>query len=111
MNLAGDLRLSLRLLLRDWKSGELLVLAAALVIAVTALTAVGFLTNRIGQAVELRASASLAADLRPARPRVPGRRSAPVFLGTPGRSLPGIGAGTVHRQRAHGVHAQRSVQR
>ncbi len=58
------LRLALRLLVRDWRSGELMVLMAALVIAVTALTAVGFLTDRIGQAVNLRASASLAADLR-----------------------------------------------
>lgn len=58
------LRLALRLLGRDWRSGELLVLMAALVIAVTALTAVGFLTDRIGQAVDMRASASLAADLR-----------------------------------------------
>lgn len=56
--------LSLKLLLRDWRSGELLVLMAALVIAVTSMTAVGFLTNRVGQAVELRASASLAADLK-----------------------------------------------
>ncbi len=57
-------RLALRLLGRDWRSGELLVLMIALVIAVTALTAVGFLTDRIGQAVSMRASASLAADLR-----------------------------------------------
>lgn len=61
-------RLSWRLLLRDWKSGELLVLVAALVIAVSALTAVAFLTNRIGQAVEQRAAASLAADLRLSAP-------------------------------------------
>lgn len=57
-------RLAFRLLGRDWRSGELLVLMMALVIAVTALTAVGFLTDRIGQTVEMRASASLAADLR-----------------------------------------------
>lgn len=65
---ASPLRLALRLLLRDWRSGELLVLMVALVIAVTALTAVGFLTDRIGQAVNLRASASLAADLRLSSP-------------------------------------------
>ena len=58
------MRLSLRLLMRDWRSGELAVLVAALVVAVTALTAVAFLTNRAQQAVELRAAASLAADLR-----------------------------------------------
>ena len=63
------LRLSLRLLARDWKSGELIVLVTALVVAVTALTAVGFLTDRVGHAVELRAAESLAADLRLSSPR------------------------------------------
>ena len=60
----GRLRLAGRLLLRDWKSGELRVLLAALVIAVAALTAVAFLTERIRQAVDQRVAASLAADLR-----------------------------------------------
>jgi putative ABC transport system permease protein len=50
--------------LRDWKSGELTVLGIALTIAVTSLTAVAFLTDRVGHAVELRAAESLAADLR-----------------------------------------------
>jgi putative ABC transport system permease protein len=69
MNGRGNtLRLSWRLLVRDWKSGELVVLVAALVIAVTALTAVAFLTDRIGQAVEMRAAASLASDLRLSSP-------------------------------------------
>jgi putative ABC transport system permease protein len=58
------LALAWRLLLRDWKSGELSVLGIALVIAVTSLTAVAFLTDRVGHAVELRAAESLAADLR-----------------------------------------------
>ena len=58
------LALAWRLLLRDWKSGELTVLGIALTIAVTSLTAVAFLTDRVGQAVELRAAESLAADLR-----------------------------------------------
>jgi putative ABC transport system permease protein len=58
------LTLAWRLLLRDWKSGELSVLGIALVIAVTSLTAVAFLTDRVGHAVELRAAESLAADLR-----------------------------------------------
>lgn len=56
--------LAWRLLLRDWKSGELTVLGIALVIAVTSLTAVAFLTDRVGHAVDLRAAESLAADLR-----------------------------------------------
>ena len=59
-----SLRLAWRLLLRDWRSGELTVLGMALIIAVTSLTAVAFLTDRVGHAVELRAAESLAADLR-----------------------------------------------
>ncbi len=61
MNAAG---LSLKLLARDWRAGELTVLATALLIAVSALTAVAFLTDRVGQAVAMRAAESLAADLR-----------------------------------------------
>ena len=58
------LRFAFLALLRDWRSGELAVLLAALLVAVTALTSVGFFTDRIGQAVELRAAEVLAADLR-----------------------------------------------
>ena len=61
---AGSLKLAWKLLLRDWRAGELTVLAAALLIAVSAMTGVAFLTDRVGQAVELRAAESLAADLR-----------------------------------------------
>ncbi len=56
--------LAWRLLIRDWKSGELTVLVVSLALAVTSLTAVAFLTDRVGHAVELRAAESLAADLR-----------------------------------------------
>ncbi|NIP18184.1 MAG: hypothetical protein GWM87_08535, partial [Xanthomonadales bacterium] len=62
------LTMAWRLLTRDWKSGELVVLSIALVLAVTALTAVAFLTDRVGHAVELRAAESLAADLRLSSP-------------------------------------------
>lgn len=58
------LRFALLALARDWKSGELAVLLAALVVAVTALTAVGFFTDRIGQAVARQAAEVIAADLR-----------------------------------------------
>ncbi len=60
---------ALRMLARDWRSGELTVLIAALVIAVTSLTAVAFITDRVSQAVALRAAESLAADLRVASTR------------------------------------------
>jgi len=57
-------KLAWKLLLRDWRAGELTVLMVALLVAVTALTGVAFLTDRVGQAVEMRAAESLAADLR-----------------------------------------------
>jgi putative ABC transport system permease protein len=59
-----SLRFALLALARDWKSGELAVLLASLVVAVTALTAVGFFTDRIGQAVAHQAAEVIAADLR-----------------------------------------------
>jgi putative ABC transport system permease protein len=63
------LTLALRLLGREWKSGELGVLLLALTVAVSALTGVGFLVNRIGQAVDAQATEVLAADLRVESPR------------------------------------------
>ena len=49
---------------RELRSGEVLVLLAAVGLAVAALTAVGFLTDRIGKAVAMQANEVLAADLR-----------------------------------------------
>ena len=49
---------------RELRSGEVLVLLAAVSLAVAALTAVGFLTDRIGKAVGRQANEVLAADLR-----------------------------------------------
>ena len=49
---------------RELRSGEVLVLLAAVSLAVAALTAVGFLTDRIGKAVARQANEVLAADLR-----------------------------------------------
>lgn len=53
-----------RQLLREGRAGELAVLTAALAIAVGSVTAIGFLTDRIGQAVAQQAAEVLAADLR-----------------------------------------------
>jgi putative ABC transport system permease protein len=58
------LRFAIRSFGRELRSGEVLVLLAAVVLAVAALTAVGFLTDRIGKAVALQANEVLAADLR-----------------------------------------------
>jgi len=49
---------------REIRSGEMLVLLSAVALAVAALTAVGFLTDRIGKAVARQANEVLAADLR-----------------------------------------------
>src|SRR3954468_13691831 len=57
-------RLAGRLLARDWKSGEVLVLLAALVVAVAAMSAVTFFTDRVRSAVAQQAGEALAADLR-----------------------------------------------
>ena len=54
---------ALRSLMRDLRAGELSVLVAAIVVAVTAITAVGFFTDRVARAIRQQASAVLAADL------------------------------------------------
>ena len=63
------LPLGLRMLAREWRSGELGVLLLALTVAVAALTGVGFLVSRIGTAVATQASQVLAADIRLGSPR------------------------------------------
>lgn len=57
-----DLDLGLRLLRRDWRAGELRVLIAALVVAVAAVTSVGFFTDRIHLALLQQANELLGAD-------------------------------------------------
>jgi putative ABC transport system permease protein len=51
------------MLLRDWRSGELRVLAAALVIAVASVTSVAFFADRVSQALVRDAHQLLGADL------------------------------------------------
>lgn len=53
-----------RLLARDWRSGEVVVLLLSLIVAVAAMTAVAFFTDRVRQAVAQEAGEVLAADLR-----------------------------------------------
>jgi len=55
---------ALRSFFRELRSGEVMVLLAAVSLAVAALTAVGFLTDRVSRAVERQANEVLAADLR-----------------------------------------------
>jgi putative ABC transport system permease protein len=54
---------SLRMLRRDWRAGELRVLAAALTIAVAAITSVAFFADRVGQGLARDAHQLLGADL------------------------------------------------
>jgi putative ABC transport system permease protein len=60
---AGTLRFALVTLLREWRAGDLTVLVAAILIAVTAMSAVGFFTERVSRAVDAQGAELLAADL------------------------------------------------
>jgi len=66
----GALVLSMRILAREWRSGELGVLFLALLVAVAALTGMGFVIDRVNHAMRLQASEVLAADLRLRSPDV-----------------------------------------
>ena len=52
-----------RMLRRDWRAGELGVLATALVVAVASVTSVGFFADRVGRALARDAHQLLGADL------------------------------------------------
>ncbi len=56
--------LAFRYLCRDWRHPELRILVWAVVIAVTAVSAVNFFTDRLSQVMEQQASELLGADLR-----------------------------------------------
>ncbi|BCX88669.1 putative ABC transport system permease protein [Methylomarinovum tepidoasis] len=59
----NDLRLAWRLLKRDWRGGELGILLLALLIAVTATTAIVLAGGRLSRTMTLQAADFLAADL------------------------------------------------
>ena len=63
MNRGTRWRLALRLLARDWRAGELRILALAIVIAVAASTAIGFFTDRLGRGMVNQSADFLGADL------------------------------------------------
>jgi len=54
---------SWRMLWRDWRGGELTILAIGLVIAVTSITAVGFFTDRIERGLKMQSAELIAGDL------------------------------------------------
>ena len=63
MNLLQLLGQSIRMMRRDWRAGELRLLAAALVIAVAAVTSVGFFVDRLRAGLQRDATQLLGADL------------------------------------------------
>ncbi|MFZ5556356.1 MAG: ABC transporter permease [Pseudomonadota bacterium] len=63
MTALGELLFALRLLRRDWRAGELRVLAAALVIAVASVTTVAFFSDRVRDVLVARANHLLGGDL------------------------------------------------
>jgi putative ABC transport system permease protein len=63
MTFASELLLALRLLWRDYRAGELTLIAVAIAIAVASVTTVGFFTDRVHQALGRQANQLLGADL------------------------------------------------
>ncbi len=63
MKLPINLALALKLVRRDWRSGELNILGLALIIAVAASTAVSLFGHRLTRTMETQAAEFLAADL------------------------------------------------
>jgi putative ABC transport system permease protein len=63
MSMKNLLAMSRRMLWRDWRGGELRILAIALVIAVTSVTSVGFFIDRVQQGMDQQAAELIAADL------------------------------------------------
>ena len=63
MRLLADAALALRLLARDWRAGELTLVAVAVVVAVASVTTVGFFADRVHQALSRQANQLLGADL------------------------------------------------
>jgi putative ABC transport system permease protein len=57
------IRLALRMLARDWRAGEVRVLAVALVVAVASITSVAFFADRVSRALVRDAHQLLGADL------------------------------------------------
>ena len=62
-------RLAMRLMIRNWHSGEQRILVSALVIAVSASTAIGFFTDRLGRGMANQSADFLGADLTLVSPR------------------------------------------
>ncbi|MDE2208409.1 MAG: FtsX-like permease family protein [Betaproteobacteria bacterium] len=104
----ATLRLALRMLLRDWRAGELRVLIAAMMLAVASVGTVGFFGDRVGGGLAEQANRLLGADLM-----VSGDRPLPAGFAEKARSL-GLETSAAIRfnsmvQRAGGVDAGGAV--
>lgn len=69
--MTASLPLSVRLLLRDWRAGELRLILAAVAIAVGVTSAIGFFSERVTRALGAGAADLLGADLVLAAPQPP----------------------------------------
>ncbi len=63
MNKSRLIILAWRFLFREWRSGELKVLGFSLILAVAAITSVGFFTDRVNRALSQQANELLGADI------------------------------------------------
>ena len=76
----NTLRLSLRMLTRDWRAGELTILIAAMVLAVASIGTVGFFADRVKGALARQANLLLGADVL-----ISGDRPLPEIFATEAR--------------------------
>jgi putative ABC transport system permease protein len=63
MSFLREIRLAWKLLARDYRAGEITLIALAIVVAVAAVTTVGFFTDRVQRVLEGEANRLLGADL------------------------------------------------
>lgn len=63
------LKLAFRLLVREWRAGEVYILLAALILAVACVASVGFATDRMQQAIEKQGSELLGGDIAVTSPK------------------------------------------
>lgn len=103
MNFAGKIHLAWRLLARDWRAGELTLIAAAIVIAVVSVTTVGFFVSRVQAALDRQANRLLGADLV-----VSDSRPIPAELRSEALQR-GLAVADVMRFPSMARHAERSV--
>lgn len=59
----NSIKLAVKFLLREWRSGELYILIAALIIAVAALSSISFYTDRVSRALDNQATELLGGNL------------------------------------------------